>query len=169
MKIYFFNKFNCQKKYVFLNTTLSIVYTIIIYLYLIDILSLFYTILIAITIIINVLLILFPPVIFFSSPLYYEDLQITLNNNPQNFIFPDNDFQESDLLKLQNYFKISLGFISAIFFSIIIYYYTITWKIESNLSLLESIGVIGGLFSLWQSIILNLGKLLLFFINSRKN
>lgn len=169
MKINFVNKFKCQQKYVFINITLFIVYTIIIYLYLIDILSLFYSILISITILVNVFLILYPPVMFFSSPLYYEDLQVTLNNNPQNFIFPDNDFQESDLLKLQNYFKTSLGFISASFFSIIIYYYTITWKIESNLSLLESVGVIGGLFSLWQSIILNLGKLLLFIINSRKN
>ena len=171
MKIYCKDKLFCEKKYVLSFTILSSSYTITWYLYFTMSLSFFYTLLTSILLLANLYLLFFPPITLFSQPLYYEDLKITLNSNPQTFNFGEDEkgFQESDLTKLQDYFKYSLGIISSLFLSVIVYYYAITWKISSNLSFLERLGVMGGLFSIWKSLIFNLGKVLLFLINYKNN
>jgi hypothetical protein len=75
-------------------------------------LSFFYALLTSILLLANLYLLFFPPITLFSQPLYYEDLKITLNSNPQTFNFGEDEkgFQESDLTKLQDYFKYILIF-----------------------------------------------------------
>ena len=87
-------------------------------------------------------------IVLHTTPVYYEDLKIisTATN--------------TDIYNLQSIFSGLNGFISSIFITMIIFYILTTYKIK-DYSIIELLGIIGGLGSFYLKIQAILGKSLL--------
>ena len=104
--------------------------------------------------------------IIYTKPIYFEDLYLDDNEQIQkNHIKILHNIENTK--KFQNKFILSQQFIMALTISLIIEYFT--YKIINNsYEIMELLGLLGGLISLYVNIITIIGKLFLCFLYYQK-